>query len=125
MLTTDTFLTTVYVEVDAFCKTHLTLEQHPGPTASLARSEVITLVLLTQWRRFASECAFYYTARQLRCTFAHLTDWAQLNCLVRQHESGSSPASSTWLSGGFPRRRSTARLLRPARATAALHNFCV
>ena len=89
MLTTDTFLTAVYVEVDDFCKAHLASEHHPAPAASLTPSEVITLALLAQWGRFASERAFYrYAARQLKGAFPRLPDRTQFNRLVRQHEPG-------------------------------------
>jgi hypothetical protein len=44
----DTFLTTLYVIVDDFCKTSLPLERHPGPQATLSRSEVVTLAIFGQ-----------------------------------------------------------------------------
>ena len=89
MLTTDTFLTALYVEVDDFCKAHPTSGCHPGPGASLTRSEVITLALLAQWGRFATERAFYrYAVRHLRAAFPRLPDRTQFNRLVRQHEPG-------------------------------------
>ena len=39
MVDVDTFLTTLYVMIDDFCKTSLPLEPHPGPEAALSRSE--------------------------------------------------------------------------------------
>jgi hypothetical protein len=48
MVDTDTFLTTLYVMIDDFCQAYLALEVHPGPPASLSRSEVITLGLFGQ-----------------------------------------------------------------------------
>jgi hypothetical protein len=67
MPTTDTFLTAVYVEIDDFCKAHLAPEHHPGPTALLTRSEVITLALVAQWSRFPSKRTYYrHAARHLR-----------------------------------------------------------
>jgi len=36
MVDTDTFLTTLYVMVDDFCKSQLSPEKRPGPEASLA-----------------------------------------------------------------------------------------
>jgi hypothetical protein len=41
---TDTFLTTLYVMADDFCKYRLPPERVPGPRGSLSRSEVVTLV---------------------------------------------------------------------------------
>ena len=58
MLDPETFLTELSVGVDAFCKEHLPPERRPGPAASLARSEVVTLALFGQWRQFPSETAF-------------------------------------------------------------------
>ena len=75
--------------MDDFCKAHPTSECHPGPAASLTRSEVITLALLAQWGRFATERAFYrYAVRHLRAAFPRLPDRTQFNRLVRQHEPG-------------------------------------
>jgi hypothetical protein len=45
MVDVDTFLTTLYVMVDDFCKTSWPLEPHPGPQAALTRSEVVTLAI--------------------------------------------------------------------------------
>ena len=55
MIDEDTFLTTLYVEVDDFCKAYLPPLTQPGPAASLCRSEVVTLGIFGQWARFQSE----------------------------------------------------------------------
>ncbi len=87
MLDTDTFLTTLYVAVDDFCKSRVARPRHPGPAAALTPSEVVTLALCAQWGRFPSERAFYrYAARQLRSAFPALPDRAQLNRQVRTHQ---------------------------------------
>lgn len=84
MLDTDTFLTTLYVTVDDFCKSRDGAPRHPGPGASLSASEVVTLAVFGQWGRFASERAFYrYAQRHLRSAFPALPDRAQFNRLVR------------------------------------------
>ena len=72
----DTFLTTLYVMVDDFCKEHgLSLPSHPGPVANLSESEVITLSLFGQWARFPSERAFYRFAEgHLMSAFPTLPD---------------------------------------------------
>ncbi len=86
MVDTDTFLTTLYVMIDEFCQAHLPPELHPGPQASLSRSEVITLSLFGQWACFPSERAFYrYAQRQLRVAFPTLPHRTQFNRLLRRH----------------------------------------
>lgn len=86
MLTPDTFLLTLYVLVDDFCKDHLPVQTRPGPAASLDRSEVLTLAIFSQWRQFQSERAFYrYAARHLRSAFPTLPTRSQYNRLVRHH----------------------------------------
>ncbi len=84
MVPPDTFLLILYVLVDDFCKTHLPPERHPGPAASLSRSEVVTLALFSQWAQFGSERGFYrYADRHLRMDFPHLPHRSQLNRLLR------------------------------------------
>jgi hypothetical protein len=58
MVDVDTFLTTLSVMVDDFCKTSLPLETPPGPQATLTRSEVVTLAIFGQWQGFGSERGF-------------------------------------------------------------------
>jgi len=86
MVNIDTFLTTLYVMVDDFCKTQLPPESRPGPVASLARSEVVTLAIFGQWQPFGSERGFYrYAQRHLRGAFPTLPDRGQFNRLLRHH----------------------------------------
>ena len=59
MVDVDTFLTTLSVMTDDFCKTPLPLEPHPGPHAALTRSAVVTLAIFGQWQGFGSERGFY------------------------------------------------------------------
>jgi hypothetical protein len=59
VLDPETFLVELYVLADQFSKTQLPPERHPGPAAALDRSEVLTLALFSQERRFASERAFW------------------------------------------------------------------
>jgi hypothetical protein len=75
-----TFLTQLYVMVDDFCQSHLTLERHTGPDPALTRSEVVTLALFAQWSEFPSERAFYrYASRHLQTAFPQLPDRTQFN----------------------------------------------
>lgn len=86
MLDANTFLTVLYVTVDDFCKANLPAEVHPGPKASLSRSEVVTLALFGQWGRFASERDFFrYAQQRLRAAFPTLPNRTQFNRLVRFH----------------------------------------
>jgi hypothetical protein len=86
MVDTAIFLTTLYVMTDEFCQAHLPPEVHPGPQASLSRSEVITLSLCGPWACFPSGRAFYRDApRQLRVAFPTRPHCAQFNRLLRQH----------------------------------------
>lgn len=85
MVDSDTFLTTLYVMIDDFCKGHLPPEPRGGAPASLTRSEILTLALFGQWQRFPSERGFYrYAQRHLRGAFPTLPDRSQFNRLLRQ-----------------------------------------
>ena len=86
MIDEDTFLTTLYVEVDDFCKAYLPPLTQPGPAASLCRSEVVTLGIFGQGARFQSERDFYrYAVRHLRPAFPSLPHHSQFNRLLRGH----------------------------------------
>jgi len=91
MVDPNTFLTTLYVMADTFCKTVHAPDGQPGPAASLTRSEVITLAVFGQWARFQSERDFYrYAQRQLRPAFPTLPDRAQFNRLLRHYRDAVS-----------------------------------
>lgn len=86
MLDLDTFLTTLYVMADDFCKQLAPDRPRPGPQPSLQPAEVITLGLLAQLWPFRSERDFYrYAQRQLRGYFPRLPDRSQFNRLLRRH----------------------------------------
>lgn len=87
MLTPDTFVIALYVEVDDFCKRALPVEIRPGPEASLRRSEVIALALFSQWGQFPSErSAYRYVQRHLWPLFPRLPARTQVNRLIRHHQ---------------------------------------
>ncbi len=90
MLDVDTFLTTLYVISDDFCKEYNGTEPVPvGRKASLTQSEVLTLAIFSQWYMFRSERDFYrYALRHLRGAFPHLPDRGQYNRLVRHFRDG-------------------------------------
>ena len=80
MYDVDTFLTILYVTVDEFIKRQPAPVPQPGPAAALTPSEVISLALLSQWRQFESERAFYrYAVRHLRPAFPTLPARSQFN----------------------------------------------
>lgn len=86
MIDIDTFLTTLYVMVDDFCKSRPCVHSRPGPSASLSCSEVVTLMLFAQWNRFTGQRDFYrYAERHLRAAFPTLPHRSQFNRLARQH----------------------------------------
>jgi hypothetical protein len=88
MVDVDTFLTTLYVIVDDFCKTSLPLETHPGPHAALTRSEVVTVAICGQWQGFGSARGLYrYAQRPVRAAFPTLPSREQCNCHVRQQQA--------------------------------------
>src|SRR5262249_55951137 len=88
MVDVATFLTTLYVIVDDFCKPSLPPETHPGPEAALSRSETVTLAIFGQWQGFGSERGFYrYAQRHLRPAFPPLPTREQCNRQVRQHDA--------------------------------------
>lgn len=86
MLDTDTFLTTLYVMADDFCKAHFPDWPAPGPAPSLTCGEVVTLATFGQWQRFGSEADFYrYAQQQLRRAFPTLPARSQFNRLQRHY----------------------------------------
>ena len=88
MVDVDTFLTTLYVMIDDFCKTSLPPETHPGPEAALSRSETVTLAIFGQWQGCGRERGFYrYAQHHLRPAFPQLPTREQFNRQVRQHSA--------------------------------------
>jgi hypothetical protein len=75
-----------------------------GAAASLDRSEVITLALLGQWQRFASERDFYRAARRwLRPYFPTLPSRPQFNRLLRRYRDDIATGALTLASWLQPR----------------------
>ena len=61
----DTFLTSVYVTADDYCKAHaIDWPVLPGSAPSLSVSEVLTVSLLSRWARFGSDREFYAYANR-------------------------------------------------------------
>jgi hypothetical protein len=113
MVDVDTFLTILYVMVDDFCKASLPPEQHPGPQATLSRSEVVTLAMFGQWQGFGSERGFYrYVQGHLRAAFPQLPTRAQFNRQMRQHHEAlvafCGTSCNAWRPSAVPMKPSTA-----------------
>ena len=90
MVDMNTFLTTLYVMADDFCKSRLPAEKRPGPKASLCRSEVVTLAIFGQWYRFRGERDFYRMVEaRLQSAFPTLPHRAQFNRLARRHREAT------------------------------------
>lgn len=86
MLSTDTFLISLYVLADDFCKFVLQRRTLPGPSARLSLSEIVTLAVFGQWQQFGSERGFYrYARKNLRPYFPKLPERSRLNRLMRTH----------------------------------------
>lgn len=81
----DTFLTTVYVIVDDYCKMHqIAWPVRPGPAPTLSVSEVLTVSLLSRWARFGSDRDFYaYVGQHWRTAFPSLPERSHFNRLLR------------------------------------------
>ena len=88
MVDVDTFLTTLYVLVDDFCRRFVPPEPlRPGHQPSLSWSEVLTLAIFGQWAQFPTERAFYrWAVRRLLSAFPTLPHRAQFNRLMRRHQ---------------------------------------
>src|ERR671927_522596 len=115
MLDADTFLTTLYVVIDDFCKAELTLELRPGPAAALSCSEVLTLAIFGQWQGFGSERGFYrYARHHLRAAFPTLPARfrGRRRSVGATDGVGSKACACCWLSR--PRARSPALPSRQA-----------
>ena len=85
MVDVDTFLTTLYVMVDDFCKPSLPPETHRGPEAALSRSETVTLAIFGQWQGFGRARGFSrYAQRHWRPAFPQLPTREQCKRQVRQ-----------------------------------------
>ena len=92
MADTDTFLTALCVSADDFCKSQSSPCSTPGPKASLASSEVVTLVIFSHRARFRSERDFCrYAASRLRPAFPTLPQRSQFNRLA--HRNCEIPAA--------------------------------
>jgi hypothetical protein len=69
----DTFLTTLSVRVDDFCKASLPPEHRPGPQTTLSQSAVVTLAVFGPWQGLGRERGFdRYAPRHWRAALPQL-----------------------------------------------------
>ncbi len=99
MFDAETFLTTLYVEVDTICKQEPAIRAHAAPWSaeSLSLSEVATLALFGQFACFASERAFYrYAQAHLRPLFPRLPERSQFTRLQRHAHAVLVALGQVW-----------------------------
>lgn len=65
----DTFLTTVYVEIDTWCRTEPPTPHHPGPPPKLSDAEVLTLMVVGHFRGQSERALLRWAAATLRPWF--------------------------------------------------------
>jgi hypothetical protein len=84
----DSFLVSLYVQIDDWWKLNRSLEPPKiGRPALLSDPEVLTLAILAQWPRFRSERDFWRFAwAHLRSYFPNLCSQSQLNRRIRALE---------------------------------------
>jgi hypothetical protein len=84
----DSFLVTLYVLVDDWCKdNHPQFPHGPGRPVALSDGEVLTLAILSQWPRWRSERDFWRFANlYLQTYFPNLISQGQLNRRIRALE---------------------------------------
>lgn len=82
----DTFLTTVYTEVDTIYQREIapTLPVRPGPAPRMSDSEVLTVLLVGQWRGTSERALVRWAADQLTAYFPGLLSQSAFNRRVRQ-----------------------------------------
>jgi hypothetical protein len=89
MVDPETCLIALYVEVDTFCKAHVSHRPSTrGRKPSLSVSEIVTLAIFGQWAEFRSERGYArWLARHGRDLFPRLPHRTRLNRLQRQHHA--------------------------------------
>lgn len=97
MIDFETFVITVYVMVDQALAHVPPPDPRPGRHPALSRSEVVTLALIAQLDRFASERAFArFAAQRLRVLFPRLPDRSQLHRAMRVAQATCDAVRTQW-----------------------------
>lgn len=79
----DTFLTTVYVEIDTFCATEPARPPHPGPKPKVSDPEVLTLMLVGHFRGVSERALLRWASEHLRPWFPVLLSQSAFNRRAR------------------------------------------
>lgn len=79
----DTFLTTVYVEVDTFCVAHPTPPQR-GPRPRMSDSEVLTVLLLGRWHGTSERGTLAWVRARFPAVFPTLLSPSAFNRRARR-----------------------------------------
>lgn len=80
----DTFLVAVYTQIDTLLQTELVLPPHPGAPPRMADSEVLTLLLIGQWRGSSERALLRWAAIELPGYFPVLLSQSAFNRRVRR-----------------------------------------
>jgi hypothetical protein len=97
MIDFETYVITVYVMVDQALTRLPPLAPRPGRHPALSRSELVTLALIAQLDRFASERAFArFAVQRLRPLFPRLPDRSQLHRAMRTLQATCDAVRQQW-----------------------------
>lgn len=80
----DTFLTAVYTQIDTLLQTQLVLPAHPGPPPRMSDSEVLTLVVIGQWRGSSERALLRWVESDLHTAFPVLLSQSAFNRRTRR-----------------------------------------
>jgi len=80
----DTFLTAVYTEIDTLLQTQLVLPPHPGHPPRMSDSEVLTLVVIGQWRDSSERAVLRWVESDLHDAFPVLLSQSAFNRRARR-----------------------------------------
>ncbi len=80
----DTFLTAVYTEIDTLLQAELVLPPHPGRPPQMRDSEVLTLLVIGQWRGSSERALLRWAQAQLQDAFPVLLSQSAFNRRARR-----------------------------------------
>lgn len=80
----DTFLTAVYTQIDTLLQTDLVLPPHPGRPPQMSDSEVLTLVVIGQWRGSSERALVRWAQAELHEAFPILLSQSAFNRRTRR-----------------------------------------
>ena len=80
----DTFLTAVYTRIDTFLQRDLQPPPRPGPTPRMADSEVVTLLVIGQWRGSSERALLRWAQAELPTVFPVILSQSAFNRRARR-----------------------------------------